>query len=165
MWTLRQRALALFLGWHSLAVLGSLGADTAPGAAVRRLTAPYERLLGVYQNWNMFAPNPPAITEWMEVEDTPRGGGAPTVHPGPHGPPPAGPVVFGYRRAGKFERTVMKANEKALRRAIIDARCARAAAAGAPLARVRFLRVSRPTGAPASAPLSRAEVHRRPCPP
>ena len=65
----------------SLLVLVHLGAsatyyfrDTEPAKKVRKHTRKYEQLIGLSQNWDMFAPNPPRSDHYHEAEAlTPQG--------------------------------------------------------------------------------------------
>lgn len=103
---LTRGLVSLFLVFHLCAVAGSLAKETRPGEIIRTITAPYEQLLGVYQSWNMFAPNAPKRERWMNVLGKTHAGTTQALPP-LMGPRPDTPVEWRYRRAGKLERTLL----------------------------------------------------------
>lgn len=108
--------ISLFLVFHLTMIADSIGRDTPPGRWIRPIIRPYERLLGVYQNWRMFAPNPPRVDQWMELEAAFPDG---TVRPLPAliGAREPRLVELRYQRAGKLERNLLSNNfKKPLRR-------------------------------------------------
>ena len=110
----RRALLSLLLIWHLVAVGAALALETAPGKAVRRYTRDYERLVGVYQNWNMFAPNPPQVDNWMQLTGTLASGEAVTLAP-LVGARDDVWLELRYLRAGKLERNLLsEKRQKAL---------------------------------------------------
>ena len=76
------RALtSLLLLLHLAAVAGSLAIGTPPGDLIRKGSRGYERLVGVYQGWSMFAPNPPIVDRWMVVTGQDQSGEWVTLPP------------------------------------------------------------------------------------
>ena len=134
--------------------------EGAPGVASLRdwLTLPYERLIGVHQNWTMFVPDAPRSTTWMEATGF-RGGIASPVEM-PEGAPEPG-FKFLYSRAGKFERTA--ADEKPLRASLVRYLCRRAAEEGAAYDEIQFDRLTVRTPRPAdrTAPREQWPVERK----
>jgi hypothetical protein len=107
-----SRALtSLVLLLHLTAVAGSLAIGTPPGDWIRKYSRDYERLVGVYQGWSMFAPNPPIADRWMEVSGRSQEGWIPLT-------PLMGSresvwVEWRYRRAGKLERNLLSSSRRA----------------------------------------------------
>jgi len=110
------RALtSVLLLLHLTAVVGSLAIGTPPGDLIRTGSRGYERLVGVYQGWNMFAPNPPIVDRWMVVRGQDQSGDWVTL-PSLMGAREAVFVEWRYQRAGKLERNLMtKSRRRALR--------------------------------------------------
>ncbi len=140
--------LAALIGFHGLAVVGSLARGTPPGDAIRQVTRPYEKLMGVYQNWTMFAPNAPRSTRWMRLEGQGEDGTWRALEP-PAGPPPDVVLATRYRRLGKVERNLLDKRRRFARRSLIEWHCAREAGTGRPLRRVRVSEVTVRTPTPA----------------
>lgn len=120
----RALLLALVL-FHGLTALGSTLNGTAVGDAVRTLTRPYERAVGVYQDWPMFAPNAPTGTFWLEV--VARGDAFEEVDRWPlyGGEVVRSEVLWGYDRLHKLERTLGKKNRQPGRDALLQRECRR----------------------------------------
>lgn len=61
-------AITVFLIFHILAiVVWSLPSDARPIVAVREVIAPYMLWTGLYQSWDMFAPNPKSKVEYIKA--------------------------------------------------------------------------------------------------
>ncbi|MFT5685505.1 MAG: hypothetical protein ACI8RZ_006457 [Myxococcota bacterium] len=112
---LSRAVTSLLILLHLTAVVGSLAIGTPPGDWIRTHSRGYERLVGVYQGWSMFAPNPPIADRWMEVTGqtadgawiplTPLMGSREDVF-----------VEWRYQRAGKLERNLLsKSRSRALK--------------------------------------------------
>ena len=137
----------------SLLVLVHLGAsatnyfrDTEPAKKVRKHTRKYEQLIGLSQNWDMFAPNPPRSVIYLETEAlTPEGDWVPVPRITDN---QDGPIRTRYWRGGKEERYLFTDEKKGLRRRKTKRICARYAEAGTPIEEVRYrrawLRIPRP---------------------
>jgi hypothetical protein len=144
----RRAAGSALLVLHLSAVVASLLHGSPPGDLLRRWTRPYEHLAGVYQQWNMFAPNAPRATEWMEVVGLDPAGGR---HPLPAvAGPPSGEVQWLYSRRSKFERQLLGRGKGELRRGVAQWACAGAAAQGLPLAAVELWELRARTPPPAA---------------
>ncbi len=131
-----------------VATAASLGKETAPGRAVRTLTGPPERALGIWQSWGMFGPNPPLGTSWLRVAGAAPDGSPVAVAP-LVGPLPATGLRGLYERPVKLERSMLDGTKTALRTSFAKWRCRQAAAAGRPLARVSLAKETFRTVSPA----------------
>lgn len=109
-----RRCWTLLISLHLLAMGASLGRKTPVGAAIRAVTAPYERILGIWQSWGMFGPNPPLGTSWLVVEGTTRSG-AVVALPAPVGEKPAQRFDWHYSRIQKVERNMFDKTNHSLR--------------------------------------------------
>ena len=135
--------------WHLFAGVAHFIRDTDLGRDMRKYTRDYERTIGLSQNWNMFAPNPPRSSIWLETEAlTPDGEwiAVPPVTTNDDGP-----VRLRYWRGGKEERYLFMDEKKGLRRRKTEKICARFEAAGTPVAAVRYRRAWLRTPPPADA--------------
>lgn len=169
--SLRARWLwSVFLVWHLLAMAGSMFRETPIGTAIRDITKPYEKVLGVHQTWTMFVPNAPRSTQWAEAIGV--------LPSGEH-------VLMGsladnttsftwqYDRFGKFERNVLPEKKGALRTGYTRALCRMAAEEGVDLRGVVLVKNTQPTPPPSERgdvarsawPIDQREFRERPCPP
>lgn len=120
--------------------------DTPLGEALRPHLLWWEKPLGVGQNWDMFAPNPPRSVIYLETEAlTPEGDWVPVPRITDN---QDGPIRTRYWRGGKEERYLFTDGKKGLRRRKTKRICARYAEAGTPIEEVRYrrawLRIPRP---------------------
>ena len=120
--TTSRRALSALLVLHVAAMAASLGQETAVGAALRAVTEPWEKVLGVHQAWPMFA-DPPRATAWLEYTGIGKDGARLPLDPLP-GEPPFDGVILLYDRLGKFERNAVSPKREYLRTAVVRAACA-----------------------------------------
>ncbi len=119
-----QRVLLLgFVAWHGLASVGSMANGTAAGDAIRTVTRAYERGLGVYQGWPMFAPNAPTGTFWLEFVGLDGRGNEVARWPVYGGEVDRDAPLLGYDRAHKLERTLGKDNRRPGRQALLRRGC------------------------------------------
>ncbi|MEL6342111.1 MAG: hypothetical protein AAFV53_03190 [Myxococcota bacterium] len=110
--------VSLFVVYHLVMIADSIGRHTTAGAAIRPWIVPYERTLGVYQNWRMFAPNPPRSYQWMEMTLTDAAGNTQPL-PLLMGARPPRQLELRYQRAGKLERNLLsQSRRKSLDRAL-----------------------------------------------
>lgn len=109
-----RRLLSAFLVFHLVAMGASLAKKTAAGAAVRTVTAPYERVLGIWQSWGMFGPNPPLGTSWPVVRGTTVDGQEVSL-PALVGEKPFDRTDWRYSRIQKVERNMFDAEKGSLR--------------------------------------------------
>ena len=128
--------LSAFLVFHLVASGASFGKKTELGAAVRTLTAPYERALGIWQSWGMFGP-PPGGSSWMMAAGLlPDGREIPLE-------PLVGELSYDrtevhYDRVRKVERNMFDSDKAPLRRSVGEWLCRQQAERGQPLVSVRF---------------------------
>ncbi len=145
--TPRERRLwTLLICLHLLAMAASLTKKTAVGAAVRSVTAPYERLLGAWQSWGMFGPNPPLGTSWLVVEGTTRSGAVVDL-PAPVGEKPFDRTDWHYSRIQKVERNMFDKTNHSLRQGYAAWLC-RTRSVDDPLVEVRIRKDRHMTPAP-----------------
>ena len=142
-WT--RRALLLALLVHGLAGAGSVADKWAGWDGLRRVTSPYERLVGATQSWNMFAPNAPSSSRGLEVAVL-RSDGEWTVVSPSYVPARPGRSIW-YRRMGKVERNLLK-DEAARRREVIARHLCATGTAEGPVFGVRMVKVERKTPLP-----------------
>lgn len=135
--------------FHLLAMSGSVLIGSPAGDAVRRLTRPYEHLLGVYQQWNMFAPNAPRATEWMEIRAH-VSGAAETHELAAMAGRPSRAVKWTYSRRSKFERQLLGSGKRALRAGVAEWACRSAADLPGPASQVELWKVAMTTPQPAA---------------
>lgn len=141
---LGRAALSLFLVYHLLTMAVSaardLGGEKGPIARVQEtlsvVTRPYERGVGVHQNWTMFVPNAPTRTTWLEAEGTRGATKVPLALPA--GRPDADGFTWTYSRAAKFERTAD--DDRPLEESLVRHLCREAVASGARLDTVTLQR-------------------------
>ena len=107
---------SLLLLLHLTAVAGSLLISTPPGDWIRQHSRGYERLVGVYQGWSMFAPNPPIVDRWMVFVGKDQSGEWVTLPP-LMGARETVSVEWRYQRAGKLERNLMTTSRRRALRA------------------------------------------------
>ena len=146
---LARTVLSAFVLLHLVASAAHYGRDTAVGRTLRQHTRDYETAVGLSQNWNMFAPNPPRSEIWLETEVLTTTGewvASPRVTSSP-----TGPIRFQYWRGGKEERYLFEDDKIGLRRRKTARICAAAAARGEPVSGVRYTRVWQRTPKPADA--------------
>jgi len=129
---------------HALTVCAALVARADLSDTPRAWVRPYESLAGVYQNWNMFAPNPPFSDTWMEVVAVGSGGKETALEP-IHGARSDVAAEWRYQRAGKIERNLLSAKRKKWLKVYALGRCGEVPGTR----RVRVMRVSRRTPKPA----------------
>ena len=115
--------LSIAIVFHLLAVVGSLSYGTPVGDEIRTFTRPYEKLAGVYQNWNMFAPNPPKSAYWMEIVGFNEDGESQVIR-SLVGPLPDRAIEPRYRRLFKLERTMLQKNKGLARKGLVQWLCA-----------------------------------------
>jgi hypothetical protein len=144
---LRRVAANLFILFHLTMIVGSLSQSHPVGKAIRRVTGPYERLLGVYQNWDMFSPNAPRVSNWAEMTGLTRDGREVAL-PLIIGAPVESGFRWRYDRLGKFDRNVVKKERTSLRRGVAHGYCATYADQG-PFRFIRVEEVTRKTPTPA----------------
>ncbi len=108
---LSRTVTSLLLLLHLTAVAGSLAIGTPPGDWIRKHSRDYERLVGVYQNWSMFAPNPPIADRWMEVSGQTGGGDWIPLSP-LIGSRADKRIELRYQRAGKLERNLLSRSRR-----------------------------------------------------
>ena len=113
----------LFLSFHAVTVVASLTRHSAAGAAVRSMTRPYESLLGIYQMWTMFSPNPPVADTWAAVRAI-DADGQPHPLPAIRGAREDVSIEWYYRRSGKLERNMLEKNRRKYLRMYVQALCA-----------------------------------------
>jgi hypothetical protein len=117
---LRMRAgrllVVLFLLIHGTTVTASLAHEHPTGAQLRKVFRLYESLVGVYQNWDMFAPGPPRRDTWMEVVALDAAGGR-TPLPPLQGERADRTIEWRYQRTGKLERNLLGKKRKSALRA------------------------------------------------
>ena len=133
----RRGALSAFLLFHLLTMGASLGKKPELGAAIRVVTAPYERGLGIWQSWGMFGPNPPMGTSWMKAEGTTIDG-AVVALPVLVGELPTDRVEGIYSRSFKVERNLFDKKNKALHKHFAHYLCRTQAEAGVEILSVRL---------------------------
>ena len=119
---LRRAAVNLFIVFHALMVVGSLANGTPAGTVIRTVTGPYERFLGIYQNWDMFSPNAPRESTWTEISGL-TASGAIVPLPGMVDPPATSGLRTRYQRLGKLDRNLVKKERKAVRRGMAAWEC------------------------------------------
>lgn len=122
-WTAYRVLLSLFLLFHGVTVVSSLARHTATGAAVRSVTRPYESLIGIYQGWTMFSPNPPRVDTWGALRMV-DGDGQSHPLPAIWGAREDTTVEWYYRRAGKLERNMLLKSRRKYLRMYAQALCA-----------------------------------------
>jgi hypothetical protein len=160
---------SVLLVFHLLAMLGSVLIGSPVGDAIRQVTRPYEHLLGVYQGWNMFAPNAPRSTQWMEVTAQVNGAFAPEDVASMSGRP--SPLVkWTYSRRSKFERQLLDGGKRSLRAGLARWLCRSTEAELGQVSHVELWRVSMATPTPverapgATWEETRTLLERWPCP-
>lgn len=164
---IHRTLLTLAVLWHLLAGVAHYFRSTEVGRDLRKHTRDYERTIGLSQNWNMFAPNPPRSSIWLETQALTADGEWIDV-------PPVtvnddGPVRLRYWRGGKEERYLFTDEKKGLRRRKTEKICARFEAAGTPVVAVKYrrawLRTPPPEDARAGKPakLSGKDLEQYPC--
>ncbi len=135
--TLSRRLISAFLLFHLVAGGASLFKKTAPGAAVRSITAPYERTFGIWQSWGMFGPSPPKGSSWMKAAGLTPDGRELALQP-LVGELSLDRVEIHYDRVRKIERNMFDKKNHRLREATAQWLCRRSAEAGEPLVSVRM---------------------------
>ncbi len=145
----RSRTLfSLFLLFHFLCMGASLGKSTALGSAIREVTGPYERILGAWQSWGMFGPNPPLGTSWLRATGTtPAGEEIPL--PVLVGERPADRYEWRYYRLTKVERSMFTKKNDELREGLAHWLCRTQAESGVDLESVQIWKERHMTPDPA----------------
>lgn len=64
-----RRVISAFI-LLQIAVVISESVPARPFAAITRVTGPYARRIGLFQNWSMFAPNPQHVNAYVDAEIT-----------------------------------------------------------------------------------------------
>ena len=118
----------MFLVFHLVASAASLGKKTAIGGAVRQLTAPYERVFGIWQSWGMFGP-PPAGGTWQFAAGVTADGEEVPVKP-IVGELSHDRTEVHYDRMRKVERNMFDKKNAPLRQSVAEWICRREAAEG-----------------------------------
>jgi hypothetical protein len=113
--------LSFLVVWHLVVSVGSVFADVPVGQAIRTVTGPWEKLLGVNQGWPMFGVPPRATRTLQFVGITADGRELPL--PMFSGEPDPESIVWRYDRLGKLERNSLAANKKELLQGLIRAAC------------------------------------------
>ena len=130
-------------------MVASVAKNSTPGAVLRDVTVPYERFLGIWQQWGMFAPAPNGSSALMATGFSADGEAQ------------IRPVLFGergvhfawfYDRSLKLERstfTTRSSRARALRRSYGQWICQQAEANGSQLTHVELWkrRILHPTPA------------------
>ncbi|HHO53513.1 MAG TPA: hypothetical protein ENK18_22250 [Deltaproteobacteria bacterium] len=147
--------LSVIVLLHGAAVFGSLLSRWPVGRAVRAWTEPWEKVLGVHQNWPMFA-YAPRQTTWVELIGHREDG---TQVPIPLLPGELEPGWFmtGYVRAGKLQRNAEPERRERLRMALVRWSCRHQVAQGDPVRRVSVIGAERQTPAPGTYQLPRSD--------
>lgn len=112
--TWARRLLSAFVLWHLVSMGASLTKKTDLGAAVRQVTGPYEKALGIWQSWGMFGPNPPLGTSWLKVDGILAGGSEVSL-PALVGEKEAQRIDWHYQREQKVERNMFDKSKESLR--------------------------------------------------
>jgi hypothetical protein len=123
---------------HLTASVANFFRDTDVGRDLRKHTRKYETALGLSQNWNMFAPNPPRSSIWLETKGLTENGDWIDVPRTTENA--SGPVRMRYWRGGKEERYLFMDEKKGLRRRKTKRLCAHMEAAGTPIVAVKYRR-------------------------
>ncbi len=155
-----QRVATVFLAFHLLMMAGSLLVDLPVGAAIRTLTGPYERFAGVYQGWDMFAPNAPRVTTWVEVEGR-TAAGERVALPSISDDPDDRKINLRYLRRDKLGRNLAQTHRATLQRSAADRACAVSKAEGAPLRAVHLVALRRSTPTPGARRAGEAPILKR----
>jgi hypothetical protein len=158
--------LSLFVVWHLLVSAGSVLKRNPVGAAIREVTGPWERLLGVYQRWPMFV-SPGAVTPILQLVGIDAEGGERVLPFLPGEPDPDG-VIWVYERRDKLMRNAMTEKNDGLQASLVRYACD----SDASVVAVRLDRVARRSPAPfdpdpgprASWPVNVRTLHRWNCP-
>jgi hypothetical protein len=136
--TWRRHVLTVFIIFHLIAMTASVSKKTVVGKLLRKGTVHYERLLGVWQAWGMFGPNPPNGSSYLVATGILQSGDEIEV-----------PVLAGqadretfkwfYSRSLKLERSAfVPSKNRALREGYGQWICRQAAADGLSLERVEI---------------------------
>jgi hypothetical protein len=66
--SVRRTAINIFISFHLVAITSvALPVDFAPVEVVREYVRPYFLWAGLFQRWDMFAPDPPAINSYIRT--------------------------------------------------------------------------------------------------
>ncbi len=109
----------LFASGVVLVHLLAMAASALRVDALRAVTMPWEKVLGVHQTWPMFV-NPERRTVWIRVVGE-REYGTPVEIPALSGRPPA--VIWTYDRRDKLVRNAVSSKREYLRTAIVRWAC------------------------------------------
>ncbi|ADW68815.1 hypothetical protein [Granulicella tundricola] len=72
---IRQKLIVAFVAFHAFALfLFAIPFDIAPARAARELIAPYMRCVGLTDTWDMFAPNPKSMEQYLRAVVVTRSG-------------------------------------------------------------------------------------------
>lgn len=115
-------ALSLCIVMHGLAGLANVTRESPAGAALRTMTKPWEKVLGVHQTWPMFV-SPPRATSWLTFTGIRADGTEEVLRP-LDGEPDVSGVVWVYSRRGKLERNAVADKREYLRTSVVRAECA-----------------------------------------
>jgi hypothetical protein len=107
---------------HLLAMAASMARETPPGAALRAVTMPWEKVLGVHQTWPMFAEAPRA-TNWLVLTGLTSDGTEVPIH-ALSGEPGHDGLIWVYDRLGKLERNAVSKDREYLRASVVRGVCA-----------------------------------------
>lgn len=143
-----QVVLSLLVVFHVVASVGSVVVDTPVGRAIRTVTRPWEKALGVHQTWPMFG-SPPRATVTLRFVAVTADGAEREVAVLPGEPDPDS-VVWFYDRGAKLERNAAEDKRDSLRESLVRYVCRHDPTA----ARVRIERVVRRSPVPLQLPVA-----------
>ena len=134
----RRTVLSVFIVFHLMAMGASLCKKTAAGQTLRQVTGPYERLLGIWQSWGMFGPNPPNGSSYLVATGV-QASGEEVDAPVLVGEVELGSFKWFYSRSLKLERSASVRNKnRRLREGYGQWICREAASDGVSLERVQI---------------------------
>jgi len=139
--------MSAFILFHLVAMGASLFKDSTVGGTIRHATAPYERLLGIWQSWGMFGPNPPMGTSWLHATGTMVSGEEIELQTffGERSPDR---FDWHYNRLLKVERSMFSSKKDALREHYALWHCRQQAEAGIALSEVLIWKENHKTPKP-----------------
>ncbi|MBX2797701.1 MAG: hypothetical protein KTR31_08540 [Myxococcales bacterium] len=144
-----RAVLSVVLLCHLLAMAGSLLTPTPLGPVVRTVSMPWEKVLGVHQNWPMFV-TPPRTTRWIEVQGVRADGSRLPLNLLPP-EPPRDAARWVYDRRGKLARNTVSSSRKRIRMAVVRWACRTQRQAADPIRQVALIRYGRVTPPPSEA--------------
>lgn len=141
---------------HGAAMFGSALSRWPVGQAVRAWTEPWEKGIGVHQNWPMFA-YAPRDTTWIELIGHRADGSTLQIPLLPGEFDPQRSFMLGYVRAGKLQRNAAPQRREKLRMALVRWACRHQGSVGDPVRRVTVVGFDRQTPMPGEYQLPRTE--------